>query len=201
MTARQKVTAEQLWEMPEVPGKRFELVDGKVVEVPGAGVQHNLIANQVSELIRPIVREGDPGLVLTDGTGHIIRRDLDRVLIPEVAFTSWDRLPEAWEPERYSPVPPDLAVEIVSPNDRADDVHDKVREYLDAGTRMVLVLWPGSRSATVYAQGADPREPGPDDELEGGDVLPGFRVRVSDLFEVQTSRRPSQGAVSRSPVG
>lgn len=186
MSVKHLVTAEELWEMPEVPGKRFELVDGEVVEVPGASVEHNLIVNQIGDLLRPFVRQHGLGLVLTDGTGHIIRRTPDRVLLPDVAFVSWERLPGRRAPEGYSPVPPDLAVEIVSPNDRASEVHDKVREYLDAGTGMVLVLWPSSRSATVYEPGATARELGPDDELDGGDVLHGFRVRVADLFDIQT---------------
>ena len=191
MVVKHLVTADELWEMPEVPGKILELVDGEVVELPGAGVLHNLIVNRAGELLRPFVRERDLGLVLTDGTGCVLRRSPDRVIVPDVFFISWERLPGARAPEGYCPVPPDLAVEVVSPNDRAADVRDKVREYLEAGTRMVLVLWPGSRSATLHRPGADPRELGPGDELDCGDVLPGFRVRVADLFDVQTSRRRS----------
>ena len=79
-------------------------------------------------------------------------------------------------------------MEIVSPGDRANDIHDKVREYLAAGTAMVWVLWPRSQSATVYGPDGSARELGPDDELDGGDVLPGFRVRAGELFAVRRRR-------------
>jgi Uma2 family endonuclease len=82
---------------------------------------------------------------------------------------------------------PDLAVEVVSPNDRANDVQEKVGEYLAAGTRLVWVLWPRSRSVSVHAGRGVTHELGPDEELDGGEVLPGFRVRVANLFEVDTS--------------
>ncbi len=82
----------------------------------------------------------------------------------------------------FCPVPPDLAVEIVSPNDRFSDVQAKVREYLAAGTRLVWVVWPEGRSVIVH--GADGVvELGPEDVLSGADVLPGFEVRVGQLFE------------------
>ncbi len=79
---------------------------------------------------------------------------------------------------------PDLAVEIVSPNDRADDINDKVHEYLEAGARLVWVFWPRRRAVMVHEPDQPIHELGPDDFLDGGDVLPGFRVRVADLFAV-----------------
>lgn len=76
---------------------------------------------------------------------------------------------------------------VVSPHDRAQDVHAKAQGYLEAGTRQVWVLWPRERSMTVYDADGGPRELGPEARLDGGDVLPGFSVRVGNLFEV--SRR------------
>ena len=182
------ITADELWQMPEAPGKRFELADGELVELPGAGGLHNLIVGVVYGLLRSFVLQGRLGPVFSDGAGYLLRRDPDLLRIPDISFVSWDRLPGGRVPEGYMPAAPDLAVEVVSPNDRAADVHDKVREYLDAGCRMVLVLWPGSRSATVHEQGGLVRDLGPEAELNGGGVLPGFRVRVGELFEVQESR-------------
>lgn len=189
MSVKQAVTAEQLWEMPETPGVRYELVDGEVVEVPGANPLHGLIVELVLRLIGVRVREVDLGLVFGDGTAWLLRRRPDVVRIPDVSFISWGRVPEGGVPEEgYWPLAPDLAVEVVSPNDRADDVHDKVREYLDAGTRMVLVLWPKHRSLSVHEPGLVARELGPEDELDGGDVLPGVRVRVGELFAIRRRR-------------
>ena len=188
MSMGRLMTVEELWALPEKPGVRHELVDGELVEVPGAGALHNLIAALIYELLRDFVRARDLGLAFTDGVGYIVGRSPDRVRIPDASFVSWGQVPEGGVPEGFWPLVPDLAVEVVSPNDRADDVHDKVREYLDAGARLVWVLWPRRRSVTAHTPGGVTRELGPDEELDGGDVLPGFRVHVAELFEVRRSR-------------
>ena len=175
------MTAEQLWELPGDAGKRFELVRGELVEVPGAGGAHGLITRTALLLLHPFVAARGLGEVFGDGVGFIISRDPDAVRIADVSFVSKDRLPQGAVPEGYFPFAPDLAVEIVSPNDRADDVHGKVREYLEAGARMVWVFWPRHRAVTLHTPGEvwELRE---DDEIDGGDVLPRFRVRVGELF-------------------
>ena len=188
MGAKQLVTVEELWALPEKPGVRYELVAGELVEAPAAGVLNGLIAALVYELLRAFVRERDLGLVFTDGVGYILDRDPDLLRIPDVSCVSWARVPEEGVPEGFWPGTPDLAVEVVSPHDRADDVHDKVREYLESGTRLVWVLWPKRRSVTAHTPDGVTRKFNPDDELLGGDVLPGFRVRVAELFAVQSRR-------------
>jgi Uma2 family endonuclease len=89
-------------------------------------------------------------------------------------------------PEGFWPLAPDLAIEVVSPNDRADEVHSKVHEYLEAGTRLVWVLWPRRRSVTVHDADGLVRELDPEQYLDGDDTLPGFSVRVADLFAVES---------------
>ncbi len=180
------MTAEELWELPERPGVRYELVRGVPVEVPGAGALHNLIAALVYRLIYEFARTRNLGLVFTDGVAYILGHNPDTVRIPDASFVSRERIPESGIPEGFWPGAPDLAVEIVSPNDRAEDVHDKVRDYLAAGTRLVWVLWPKSRSLTVYTPDGQARELGPEQELDGGDVLPGFRAPVAALFAVES---------------
>lgn len=192
MSVKQLLTAEDLWAMPEVPGKRFELVDGELVEVPAAGVLHNLIAALLYELIRNFVRERKLGLVFTDGLGYIIGRRPDRTRIPDASFVSRSRIPAGDLPRGFWELAPDLAAEIVSPNDTARELHAKaclraqrkVLAYLEAGARLVWVVWPDERAVTAYAAGGGYREYGPDDELDGGEVLPGFQVRVAALFDV-----------------
>lgn len=180
------MTAEELWAMPEVPGKRFELADGELVEVPGSGGVHNLIAALLYELIRDGVRNQQRGWVFTDGVGFLLQRDPDVVRIPDVAFVARERMPGGQVPEGFVETAPDLAVEVVSPNDSANQVHEKVREYLEAGVRLVWVLWPRFRSVSVYSADGSYRELGADDELDGGEVLPGFRVKVEKLFEISS---------------
>ncbi len=180
------MTAEELWAMPEVPGKRFELVDGELVEVPGAGGLHNLIAALLYRLLYAYVSEKQLGWVFTDGAGFVIKREPDLVRIPDVAFVARERMGQVLE--GFVGTAPDLAVEIVSPgdsaNDVANDVREKVLEYLATGTRLVWVLWPRFRSVSVYSASEGYRELGAHDELEGGEVLPGFRVKVEKLFEI-----------------
>jgi Uma2 family endonuclease len=189
MTVKQQlVTAEELWEMPEVPGKRLELVDGKVAEVPGAGELHIAIVVMLFKLLDRFVEQHDLGIVRPDGLAYVLRRDPDQVRIPDVSFVAWESVPEGDVSERFWEGPPTLAIEVVSPHDRADDIHDRVQDYLEAGTRQVWVLWPRRRSVSVYSPAADTRELGPDAQLVGADVLPGFGVRVGDLFKVRRRR-------------
>lgn len=187
MNVKQRMTAEDVWDLPERDGMIYEMIDGELREVPGATVLHGLIVAVVFELIKGFARQHDLGLVLPDGVGYVLRRDPDQLRIPDVSFVAWDEVPDEGIPEAFWEGAPTLAVEIISPNDRAVDIHDKVRAYLTAGTRLVWVLWPQQTSVTVYDPDGQ-RELGPDDELGGGDVLPGFRVRVGDLFEVRRRR-------------
>ena len=182
MAIKQLLTAEQLWTLPDVPGKRFELVKGELIEVPGAGAVHGLIVGVIYHLLAAFVAGRELGYVFGDGVGYVLARDPDLVRIPDASFVARERVPAGGVPEGFWPFAPDVAVEVVSPHDRADDVHSKVREYLEAGTRLVWVVWPRHRAVTAYTGDGQAREWRGDDELDGGDVLPGFRVRVAELF-------------------
>ena len=182
MAIKQLLTAEQLWALPEEPGKRYELVKGELVEVPGAGGVHGLLVKVLLRLLDPFALAHGLGEVFADGVGYIIARGPDVVRIPDVSFVARERVPAGGVPEGFWPFAPDLAVEVVSPHDRADDVRGKVREYLEAGTRLVWVVWPRHRAVAVYTPDGQGREWRGDGELDGGDLLPGFRVRVAELF-------------------
>jgi len=184
----QLITAEELWEMPEAPGKRRELVDGEVVEVPGAGDLPMAIVILLFKLLDRFVEEYDLGLVRPDGLAYVLRREPDQVRIPDLSFVAWDHVPVEGIPEGFWEGVPTLAVEVVSPNDLAEEFRDRIMDYLEAGSRQVWVLWPRRQSVSVYAPGADTRELRPDALLDGRDILPGFSVRVSDLFAVRRKR-------------
>ena len=188
MTVKQLMTAEELLALTEQPGLRYELVEGVLVEVPGAGALHGLIIELVVRLVGAFARERDLGLAFGDGVGYLLRRAPDVVRIPDASFVSWERVPAEGVPEGFWPGAPDLAVEVVSPGDRADDIHDKVREYLAAGTRLVWVLWPRHRAITIYEPGGRFTELGAGDTLDGGAVLPGFRVGVEAIFAIRRER-------------
>jgi Uma2 family endonuclease len=185
MSVEQKmVTAEELWDMPDVPGKRFELVDGEVIEVSPAGDLHMAIVEIVYKRLDRFVEQHNLGLVRFDGLGYVIRRAPDQVRVPDASFVAWDRVPDPRPSARFWEGPPTLAVEVVSPSDRANDIQERVQDYLDAGTRLVWVLWPSRRALTVYDADGGVRQLGPDAALDGGSLLPGFSVRVGDLFEI-----------------
>jgi len=184
MITRQAVTAEQFYQMPEAPGKQIELVRGEVVAVPRPGAIHNVIANLLFHLLYTFASEQRLGIVFGDNMGYALSRGPDTVRIPDVSFVAWDRVPEAGIPDGSWQIPPNLAVEVVSPSDQTADVNDKAREYVASGVSLAWVLWPKRRVVSVYTRDQMVRELGLDDELDGGDTLPGFSVRVSTLFDI-----------------
>ena len=179
------VTVEELWEMPEVPGKRFELVDGTVVEMPGAGAEHIWIAFVLAQLLNDFARQHHLGFAVPDGLSYVLQRNPDKVRIPDVSFVAGVDVAKKGLPKSYWEDPPTLAVEVVSPHDRAMEIDERVRDYLEAGTKQVWVLWPNRRAVSIYRPHADTRELGPEALLDGGDILPGFSVTVGDLFEIR----------------
>ncbi len=183
----QLITAEQFAEMLGTPGKQYELACGEVVELPGTGYPHATIVKVLFLLLNAFVTTHDLGEVYPDGLAYIVARAPDSVRIPDVSFISKVRVPENGFPG-YVPFAPDFAVEVVSPSDRASDIHTKVYEYLRAGTRMVWVVWPELQSVSVYTEPGASREYAADDELDGTTVLPGFRVPISQLFAGRTTR-------------
>ena len=188
MAVTQLITAEKFIDLPDIPGKRLELVQGEVIEMPPPSLIHNLIAGRIYQLLAVFAFERNLGLVFGDDAGYLLSQGPDTMRVPDVSVVLWEHVPESGMPERFWSIPPDLAVEIVSQSDRASDVHDKVYQYLASGTQRVWVLWPTTRSVSVFGRGGALGELGAEEELDGGDVLPGFRVRVGDLFNVRTKR-------------
>jgi len=185
MGVKQRVTAEELWTMPEVPGKRFEIVNGKLREVPGTGAVHSWIVGTVYRLPFDFVTRRKLGRVFPDGVSYVMRRDPDQLRIPDVSFVATQHLSDRSMPEGYWLQAPDLAIEVVSPEDRAAELDEKAIDYLEAGVQQVWILWPHRQAVSVRMPRNVTKEFGPDDELDGGDLLPGFRVRVGDLFDLE----------------
>ena len=101
---------------------------------------------------------------------------------PDVSYIRPGRLPNERIPRGDIPLAPDLAIEVVSPNDLYNEVDVKVSEYLDVGVALVWVVNPEARTAIVYRSDGSARRLREGDEIDGGDVLPGFRCRVGDFF-------------------
>jgi len=159
-----------------------ELVDGTLVE-KAMGYLESLIAARIIVLLSKFVSPRKLGLVSApDGMMRILAR---RVRIPDVAFVSFDRLPGGEIPT--APIPdlvPDLAVEVLSESNTPREMQNKLQEYFTAGTRLVWYVEPKSRSVDVYTSTTQMIRVSGDQLLGGGDVLPGFEVKVSEIFEL-----------------
>jgi Uma2 family endonuclease len=178
-TAR-PVTAEELARLPR-NGMRRELVRGEVREMPPNGGEHGAATATVTIRLGSFVSKRRLGQLFGAETGFLIGREPDTVLGPDCGFVSAERLPQPI-PKKFLPLAPDLAVETLSPEDRPREVREKVARWLAGGTRMVWVLDPDRCRVSVHRPGAEPRSFEAEDILEGEEVLPGFKVRVADLF-------------------
>jgi UDP-glucose 4-epimerase len=162
--------AEELLAMPD-DGFRYELVRGELRKMPPAGSEHGYIAMRLGLRLGRHAEANDLGRVYAAETGFKLASDPDTVRAPDAAFVSRERVVEVGHVEGYWPGAPDLAVEVVSPGDTHTEVVEKALAWLDAGSRMVLVVDPGRLTATVYRSLDDIRIVTEGDALDGADVL------------------------------
>jgi Uma2 family endonuclease len=174
------MTAEELLDYRHEPYQQ-ELVDGILYEMEPPGAEHGFVAAMIARLLMRHVDDA-VGIVFASEVGFHLASDPDTVRAPDVAFVARERIPQSGIPTGYWPGPPDLAVEVVSPNDRRSQVEGKALDWLAAGTRAVLVLDPPLRTATVYRARDDIRVLTDDEQLDLGDVVAGWSARVADLF-------------------
>jgi len=183
MVATTLMTVEEFERMPDDPtGVRYELVRGELVPMPGAGWDHGVCSGNVGFAVSSYVRPRRLGRVPSSDTGYRLIPDEDTVLSPDVSFVGLERLGTIEDRERVVTFPPDFVVEVVSVHDRMPAVLAKVATYLEAGVPLVWVVEPRLRTVTVDGPGAAPRRFGDGDMLDGGDVLPEFRLPVADIF-------------------
>ncbi len=182
MALREKLyTADEFFEiagLPENDEKRLELDDGEIIEMAESSATNTVTAMRVGYFLNDFVIPRNLGYVTgADGGFKLAER---RVRQPDVAYISKDRAPKL--PKLFT-IAPDLAVEIVSPD---EDIFKKAREYLDAGTRIVWAVYADEKTVYVFQLDADGSvRSKPYDinaTLDGGDVLPDFRLPVSDIF-------------------
>jgi Uma2 family endonuclease len=174
-------TLSEYEQLPEEDGTWIELVEGRLVREPRPNAEHSWIATELAGRIREHVRKNRLGITLGEA-GFLLADEPPTVRGPDVAFIARANLPRGGFPRPFWTVPPDLAVEIVSPSNTRAEIREKVLEYLAAGTRLVWVVEPRDRLVTTYSSRTDVRVQKGEDTLDGFDVLPGFRLRVADVF-------------------
>jgi Uma2 family endonuclease len=164
-----------------------ELVDGVLVEKT-VGYFESRVAILIGYFIELFLQRYDLGIVLgSDGT---LRLMPGLVRIPDVSFISWRKFPNRELPAE--PIPdlvPDLAVEVLSEGNTAEEMRRKLREYFKVGVRLVWLIDPATRTAEVYTSARKKTAISVNGALDGGTVLPGFRLTLQELFARAGRRR------------
>ncbi|MSR84631.1 MAG: Uma2 family endonuclease [Candidatus Latescibacteria bacterium] len=182
MTATvERMTAEELLQLPD-DAFRYELVRGELRKMVPAGNDHGRIAMSVGMYLAHYVKTNNLGATYAAETGFILALDPDTVRAPDVAFVRQERLDEVGKIAGFWPGAPDLVVEVISPSDQYSEVESKVADWLEAGTRMVVVVDPRRRKVAVHCSPSDIRVLGMGEVLEGGEVVPGWKLPLEELF-------------------
>lgn len=175
-----RATVQDVIDIQQQEGKLCELVDGVLVE-KAMGYNESGLALFLGGLLNAFVVPRNLGLVTgPDGTVELMA---DLVRIPDVAFTSWERLPGRQRP--IAPVPrlaPNLAVEVLSRSNTPGEMGIKRQDYFTAGVELVWEIDPNARTVAVYTSPTDVTTLTAVDTLDGGSVLPGFTLPLQDLF-------------------
>lgn len=163
-------------------GHRYELVNGEVRDMGNSGMEHGEIGAYLAGLMAIYVRQNKLGTVCDSSTAFTLKSGNKRS--PDVSFVTKSRLQGLTRPPRgFFQGSPDLAVEILSPNNTVEEIHEKIVEYFENETRLVWVIHPDEKYVLVYHAPEPDGFLRPADQLEGEDVVPGFSVAIAELFE------------------
>jgi Uma2 family endonuclease len=182
MATKTLLTSEDLRKLV-ADGSRYELSRGELVPMTPVHFQHGRIVIRFGGLLDQFVQRQQLGAVGTE-IGFRLARNPDTLRAPDIAFVSQSRVPQGAAAFKFAELAPDLAVEVLSPDDSASEVLKKIEEYLAAGVRLVWIADPATQTVSVYRSLKDVQVLTSEQDLDGGDVLPGFRVRIRDLFAV-----------------
>jgi Uma2 family endonuclease len=160
-----------------------ELERGEIVRMPPPGKYHGFVCGNIARILGNYAADRGKGYVCTNDAGLIVERDPDTVRGPDVTFYNDAQTADNME-RQFSANPPLLAIEVQSPGDRVNRTVLRVSQMLRLGVKMVWVIDPETRDVGVYRSGKDTHVVEGSDVLDGEDVLPGFRLKVTDLFDV-----------------
>jgi Uma2 family endonuclease len=184
VSPKTEVTPEELLAMPD--GGHYELIDGELRE-RNMSLLSSRVAVSLARRLDLHCEQNNLGWVVDAECGYkCFPWKPSRIRRADVSFIGIDRLPsDEQRSQGYVTIPPDLAVEIVSPNDRVSELDEKIDEYLRAGVRLIWIINPETRKVQVWRHDGSVIPLRAEDELSGEDVLPGFRCKVEDLFPKQ----------------
>ncbi len=182
-TRQMTVTEFEQWQLSWDNAYRYDLWDGEVIEMAPANQEHGRVAMSLGSLVHVYAQRHRLGHTYAAETGFVLDEVRHRVLAPDVAFVARSRVP-AGSQRGFFRGAPDLAVEVRSPSQSAREMDTKANGYLAAGTRLVWIVDPARRTVTVYRPDRTPQVLGPEEQLDGYDVLSGFRVAMAAIFDV-----------------
>lgn len=163
-------------------GHRYELVNGEVVDMGNSGMEHGEFGAFLAGTLSIFVRQNRLGVVCDSSTAFTLKNGNKRS--PDVSFVARERLKGLKRlPKGYFQGSPDLAVEILSPSNTIEEIHDKIVEYFENDTRLVWAIHPDEKYVLVYHSPEPDRFLRPQDHLDGEDIVPGFSMALSELFE------------------
>ena len=182
VTTKRLMTAEDLLNMPD-DGFRYELVRGELRKMAPAGHTHGRYAWSIAFSLGGTVDANSLGEIYIADTGFVLATDTELVRVPDLAFVRRERAEAVGDAPGFFPGPPDIAVEVISPSDRYTDVDEKVGDLLESGTLAVILVDPRRRVVKVHRSSTDVVVLAEEDMLEVGDIVPGWRMRVREIFE------------------
>ena len=173
-------TEDDVVRVDEHENRLCELVDGTLVE-KAVGAEESNVAWVIGVLIGMYLRENDLGTCL--GEAGFLRISAGLVRAPDLSFISWEKLPRRKLPRKKVPhLVPDLTIEVISKSNTPAEIRRKLGEYFDAGVRLAWVIDPRKRTARVHKSARRSTLVREHQSLDGGEVLPGFAVRLAEVF-------------------
>ena len=166
-----------------------EIIGGEWVKMAAAGGSHQLIALNILRALDDYVTEREWGVVFQDGMTYLMNSlttDLADSFVPDVSFIHKDNIPAQWDIDKPFPGVPDLAVEVISPNDRASVVQRKLRTYLDGGTAQVWLVYPATKEVHQHLSGTpeEVRVYKGVQAISAGDLLPDLQLTTAQIFKL-----------------
>jgi Uma2 family endonuclease len=180
LTDAKLITGEELLAMGDIGP--CELIDGRIVHMSPTNVEHAIIEFLIGGELAQFVQKRKLGRVIGGEVGIYTRRNPDRIRGADIAFISIERMP-AKPPKGFLTTAPELVVEVMSPDDRWQDVNDKIEEYFSIGAQRVWIVEPDNRAVRVYRSATEVQKLGESDTLKGEGPLTGFEMPVARLFE------------------